>query len=186
MSCLFRTCWVIDMEFIFVEGPDDERYIKRILSPLIGECNIVEYSTLTQKKINQFIQSVDCMASCDYIFLGDADGKTIEERKLCLLEKYQSLSPEKTFVVQYEIESWYYAGVTEAEAKKMKLKHFVLKTDMLTKENFYSKISRMSEKRIIMDNMLEVYSLEYAVTRNDSLKRLLSYIKKERTLSAVY
>lgn len=184
MICLSRICWVINMLYIFVEGPDDERYISRIISPLLCSTQIVRYAGMPNSKVNSFLQTISQTPSWDYIFLGDADGKTIEERRNCLTAKYTKLSPEKTFIVEYEIESWYYAGATEENCKKLKLKHFVFLTDTLTKEQLYSKMLRPVDKKYILECLLDVYSLPYAITRNSSLG-ILSENIKERTRSAV-
>ena len=184
MICLFKTCWVIDMLYVFLEGPDDERYFSKIILPLLSPCTLVRYANMPNAKVNNFIQTIDKNTSWDYIFLGDADGKTIEDRKAHLLSKYNKLSAEKIFIVQYEIESWYYSGATEEECRKLKLKHFVLNTDTLTKEQFYSKLDRPSDKKYVMERLLDVYSLPFAVTRNFSLN-LFSKNINERTCNAV-
>jgi hypothetical protein len=80
--------------------------------------------------------------------------------------------------VQYEIESWYYAGVSEDACKKMKLKHFQNNTDDLTKEDFNNKIRRLSDRKSIMLQMLNEYSLGLAVTRNTSLSVFEQAVKK--------
>lgn len=184
MICLFRTCWEIDMVYIFVEGPDDERYVARVISPLLCNTQIVRYASMPNSKVNNFLQTISQTPTWDYIFLGDADGKSIEERKRHLLSKYTKLSPEKTFIVQFEIESWYYAGATEEDCKKLKLKNFVFATDNLTKELLISKMLRPTEKKYILECLLDVYSLPYAITRNTSLG-ILSENINERTRSAV-
>ncbi len=167
------------MLYIFAEGPDDERYINQVIAPLIGEYKVVRYATLTLEKVNNFIRSINCIPLSDYLFLGDADGKSISDKKEYLLKQYASLDSDKTYIVEYEIESWYYAGLSELDARKLKMKHYVFQTDTLTKEQFYSKMLRISEKRYIMDSILDSYSLPLAVTRNQSLKILSENIKKE-------
>jgi len=184
MIYLSKTCWVIDMLYVFLEGPDDERYFSKVIFPFLEACSFVRYANMQNAKVNNFIQTIDQNSSWDYIFLGDADGKTIEDRKTHLLSKYNKLSAEKIFIVQYEIESWYYSGASEEECRKLKLKHFELNTDTLTKEQFYSKLDRPSDKKYVMERLLDVYSLSLAVTRNFSLN-LFSEKINERTCSAV-
>lgn len=173
------------MLYFFVEGPDDEQYFAKIFAPLTGQYQIVRYADMPNHKINSFLSTIDQIPDCDYLFLGDADGKSIEERKECLLEKYNKLSAEKLYIVQFEIESWYYAGATEEECRKLKLKHFVFDTNTLTKEQFCSKLSQKSDKKYIMECLLEAYSLSYAITRNSSLNIFATSIK-ERTCNAVF
>lgn len=175
--CLFKTCWVSNMTYIFVEGPDDERFVSRILAPIIGEHQIIQYASMPNAKVNNFIRTINQMSSYDYIFLGDADGKSINERKTQLLAKYIALSCEKVFIVQYEIESWYYAGVSEEACRKLRLKNFVFTTDNLTKEQFYSKLSRPSDKKYILGCLLDVYSLLLAKSRNQSFGILAENIE---------
>ena len=112
------------------------------------------------------------------------DGKSIEDRKSCIMSKYTKLSIEKVFVVQFEIESWYYAGASEDDCHKLKLRHFIFCTDNLTKEEFQSKLVRTSDKKYIMDSLLDIYSLQYAVTRNHSLM-IFTQAVYEKAYSAV-
>lgn len=95
-----------------------------------------------------------------------------------------NLSIEKVFVVQFEIESWYYAGASEDDCHKLKLRHFIFCTDNLTKEEFQSKLVRTSDKKYIMDSLLDIYSLQYAVTRNHSLM-IFTQAVYEKAYSAV-
>lgn len=94
------------------------------------------------------------------------------------------VSIEKVFVVQFEIESWYYAGASEDDCHKLKLRHFIFCTDNLTKEEFQSKLVRTSDKKYIMDSLLDIYSLQYAVTRNHSLM-IFTQAVYEKAYSAV-
>ena len=91
---------------------------------------------------------------------------------------------KKVFVVQFEIESWYYAGASEDDCHKLKLRHFIFCTDNLTKEEFQSKLVRTSDKKYIMDSLLDIYSLQYAVTRNHSLM-IFTQAVYEKAYSAV-
>ena len=84
------------MTYIFVEGPDDERFVSRILAPIIGEYQIIQYASMPNAKVNNFIRTINQMSSYDYIFLGDADGKSINDRKAQLVAKYIALSYEKS------------------------------------------------------------------------------------------
>lgn len=173
------------MIYLFVEGPSDERFFTKIYLPIIGEGRFVRYSHERVQKINDFIHSIDRTPSLDYLFFADSDGKTSEEKKQILLSKYTNLTPEKIIIVHYEIESWYYAGISEEDCKRIKLRNYEFSTDSLTKEQFYSKLSRPSDASYILGRILAVYSLPIAITRNHSLSDFHFNIKKEPA-NAVY
>ena len=172
------------MLYVFLEGPDDERFFSKVMAALLGECHYVLYANMPNSKVNNYIKSIDQTPTSDYIFLVDGDGKSIEDRKSCIMSKYTKLSIEKVFVVQFEIESWYCAGASEDDCHKLKLRHFIFCTDNLTKEEFQSKLVRTSDKKYIMDSLLDIYSLQYAVTRNHSLM-IFTQAVYEKAYSAV-
>lgn len=166
------------MLYIFVEGPDDYNYFSKIFGESFGEYKIIKYASMTQAKLNNFIQTIPSIPDSDYLFFGDEDGKGIENKKAELLSQYNSLSEEKLFVVQFEIESWYYAGATQEVCKKLKLKHYQYDCNTLTKEQFYSKLTRPSERKYVMSQILLQYSESLAMTRNNSFNVFMSNIKE--------
>ena len=167
------------MVYIFVEGPDDERFFSKIYGEVFCNPKFIQYASLTSAKINNFLHSIKSTEGDEYIFLGDADGKTIDEKKDILVQKFSNLDDDRLFIVQYEIESWYYAGVDQESCKKLKLKQFIYNTDKLTKEQFNSKLPKISERKFFMLKLLEIYKISLAVCRNNSLSIFDSAIKKE-------
>ncbi len=167
------------MMYFCVEGPDDTAFVKSVFGSVYGDCKYIEYSKWSNKKINDFINTVKQVDEWDYIFLGDGDGKTIDDRKESLLTKYQALESDKVYIVQFEIESWYYAGVNEATCKKLKMKNYVRETDSFTKEMFKSRLDCASDRKYIMSQILENYSIDLAVTRNNSIQLFVNAIKRE-------
>lgn len=167
------------MMHIFVEGPDDERFFSKIYGKYWGEFVPIKYAGWTHQKINNFIRSIDSMPDCDYIFLGDADGQPINEKKRILVNCFPNLDENRIFIVQYEIESWYYAGISAEKCRDLKLKHYIYNTDALTKEMFNSKLPQRVDRKIIMAEILRIYELELALKRNASLLAFNNGIKKE-------
>ena len=167
------------MLYLFIEGPDDERFFTRVYGTILGSYKFIQYSGWTPTKINDFIRSINCTPGNEYILLGDADGKPINERKEILLARYSNLDSDRLFVVQYEIESWYYAGVSATTCQKLKLKQYVYNTDTLTKEQFNAKLPKKTERKFIMAALLEVYERELAIVRNTSLSLFDAGITKE-------
>ena len=167
------------MLFVFVEGPDDELYFTKVFAQYWGSYKIIKYAGMKNDKINSFIKSIDCIPDSDYIFFGDSDGVEIGQKRQSLLSKFSNLSPDKVYIVQLEVESWYYAGATEAICRKLKMKHFIFRTDNLTKEQFYSKLAHSSDRKYVMCSILEQYILKLAITRNHSLNLFVDSLKKK-------
>jgi hypothetical protein len=166
--------------FIFVEGPDDERYIDTIVRPQLEErysfIKIIKYASLTKIVIESFIKTYKKQIHTDYLFICDMDAKgdnslCITKRKEKEQNKYGSyLEIDKIIVVKEEIESWYLAGITPTNLVKFKIKSFS-DTQLVTKEAF----EKMIPKNFISPNdfMVEVlkeYSLTQAKNINNSLK----------------
>lgn len=166
------------MLYVFVEGPDDYNYFEKIFGESFGEYKIIKYANMPKTKLNSFIRTIPSIPDSDYLFFGDEDNKGVENKKAELLSQYDSLSPSKIFIVQFEIESWYYAGVTQEVCKKLKLKHYQHDTNTLTKEQFYSKLYRPSERKYVMSQILMLYSKELAKIRNNSFNVFFSKIKE--------
>lgn len=165
------------MLFIFVEGPDDRNYFEAVFGKQFKDHKIIEYSREKKEKISEYLRSINSMPNSDYLFFGDEDGKGIENRKEALLGLYRNLSCEKLYIVQYEIESWYYAGTSRDDCCRLKLKSYQEDTSTLTKEQFQSKLSRPSERKYIMSQILMCYSKELAQSRNNSFCCFNTYVK---------
>ena len=154
------------MLYVFVEGPDDERFFEYMLRE--KEIKIVEYAAMKQKKITDFIKSIKAMPEDDYIFSADADGDSIEQKLEKVKMHYPICDPGKIYIVQREIESWYLAGIelgTFSSAKKKKITN----TDNVSKEEFLSMIPKNYTKILFMSEILQRYNLSLACSRNKSL-----------------
>jgi len=46
------------MLFVFVEGSEDEKFFKEVLSSCLGECKYILYASLTDEKIKNFINLI--------------------------------------------------------------------------------------------------------------------------------
>ena len=167
------------MLHVFVEGPDDEHFFSKIYGTCFGTSRFIQYAGWPPAKFNNFIRSINCMPDNDYIFLGDADGRAIEEKKEVLTSRFSNLDSNKVFIVEYEIESWDYAGASMLSCQKLKLKQFVYNTDVLTKEQFNAKLPHQADRKYIMAQLLDLYELELATSRNTSLSIFDMSIKKE-------
>lgn len=164
---------------VFVEGPDDERFIKHIYSHKLGAYRIVQCSTAKKDKINSLIKSITCMKQIgmDYIFLADSDGVSISKKRQNILSLYPALINSKLFLIETEVESWYYAGITQELSVKLKMKNYdSYPVISITKEGFDCKLPQKCNRIAIMINILQNYDLMLALERNSSLATFNNYL----------
>lgn len=158
--------------FIFVEGADDKRFFERIVKPEIvkkfSPVQIIEYSHMPQKKVSQFLRSIEMMKAV-YLLVSDNDhSPCIFERKEKLLKRFRKLDLNQTQVVVEEIESWYLAGLKNSNLKKYQIKSF-RNTDNLTKEQFQKlRPKRFRTNLEFMLELLNQFSIETAIKKNRS------------------
>ena len=100
--------------FIWVEGPDDTRFIKTVIIPYFknkyNNVKIIEYAKKTNQFIENFIKTINSMKA-DYIYLADIDNVAcITEKKARIKQQIKNIDDHAIIIVRKEIESWYYAG----------------------------------------------------------------------------
>jgi hypothetical protein len=174
--------------FIFVEGVDDERFVKKVITPILEQkynhIKVIEYASNTQL-VRTYVNMSKNKTNHDYIFLCDTDSNgdinaTIKTRVEKVIQKYgQVLDKNKIFVVKEEIESWYYAGLTTTKLTELGLPFFE-NTETLTKEEF----ERMIPKSFISPNdfmveILKEYVLEEGQERNNSLNYFIGKLETD-------
>ena len=162
------------MLYIFVEGDDDSRFISNFSR--VQETIIIEYASDKKEKTTNFIKSIKSMPYADYLFLADSDGKSIDDTKTYIKSIYANVDTEKIIVVQYEIQSWYYAGLSRVDHDRLKFKKYMDDTNSLTKEAFYSKLPRFSERIYYMQQILKYYNISQARKRNRSINSFFDTI----------
>lgn len=117
--------------YIWVEGPDDRRFIERILKPRLQKyydwIDIVEYAGMPDAKMDSYLHAIERIGDSvgiltDYLFMVDMDGAPcISGKRSAVVARYKRVLFQKVFVVVDEIESWYISGLSEANAAKFKL-----------------------------------------------------------------
>ncbi|MBN2012656.1 hypothetical protein JW960_25230 [candidate division KSB1 bacterium] len=159
--------------FIWLEGTDDEMLFTKIFRPIfLLEYDWVEvrlYASLKKGYVDRFITSIDAM-DADYILVTDINSSPcISSKKEKISERFEYVNKEKISVVIKEIESWYIAGLNQAESQRLKLP-WIEQTNELTKEEFNKLIPTHFNSRI--DFMLEIlncYSIDVAIQKNQSI-----------------
>ena len=160
--------------FIFVEGPDDERFFKEIMEPkLQKKYNFVEtrcYAALKKEKIDNFLKSIKAMGA-DYIYVTDINNlPCVTAKKQETQNKLRNIDGDRIIVVIKEIESWYLAGLDNTESQKFRIPTYSV-TDNITKGQFDSLIPKTFDSRIdFMLEILKIFSIEIAKQKNRSLR----------------
>ena len=164
----------VNILYIFVEGDDDERFFKAIISPLFQSrytsVEIFKYAQWKKDKVDAFLKSIVTL-QFDYIFAGDLDfSPHIMDKKHILKHKFTALDNERMIIVITEIESWYLAGLDFETTERFKI-HYFENTDKITKEEFNLLYHNRFRSRIdFMTEVLKNYSIEAAKHKNESFK----------------
>lgn len=83
--------------YIFVEGSDDERYIDKVIRPILlsnySNIKVIKYATLLKVTVERFINTYRNQDSSDYLFFCDMDARgdksyCISKRKEKVQNKY--------------------------------------------------------------------------------------------------
>lgn len=164
--------------FIFVEGPDDTRFFRHIMLPLLStrfqSVQIVEYGGIPKQKIQALLSSIRKMGA-SYLFVADRDlNPCVTIKKEKLLTAIPELAAEKIVVVVQEIEGWYLSGVSSRDSKLLRLQ-WVNDTSVVTKERFNGMIpSRYDSRTDFMLEILRMFNLEEARRRSPSLQYFMT------------
>lgn len=163
--------------FVFVEGSDDERFFRWYFEE--RNVKIIPYASMQKKEITGIIKSLE-YRGIDYIFTADADGASIEEKTDKIVEKY-GVDSQAVSIVQYEIESWYLAGIDEEETKKYKIRYYS-NTDDITKEKFNSMIPKRYTSISFKIDILKKFKVGVAKERNKTFCSFSQNNKKEQVM----
>jgi hypothetical protein len=164
--------------FLFVEGDDDERFLRAVIEPLFrskyDDVRFVKFSMAKQDKVAAFLRSVEAIPDADYLLVGDLDMlPCVTAAKERIQRKFPPVDPARVQIVKTEIESWYCAGVTARDPEVPELaKH--TETEGITKESFNHAVSKRGLLRVpVMTGILERFDLESAARRNRSFHYFL-------------
>jgi hypothetical protein len=160
--------------YILVEGEDDVRFFGRIMKPLFvsryDSVDIIPYASIKRVKVNNFLKSLAEMKN-DYILVADIDTeRSVRDKKQLLYHWYSNVNGSSIVIVIMEIESWYYAGLSDDTLRKFGLVALP-STDELTKEDFNLLIPPSFDSRIdFMFEILKSFSPSTAVRHNQSFR----------------
>lgn len=157
--------------YIWVEGPDDERFFERIIRPLFSDTYqqviIRKYAQMRHERIMNFLKSIDSMGA-EYLFFTDLNTAPCITARKEKINHTLRVDIARLIIVVKEIESWYLAGLSDTAASMLHLKS-LLETNTLTKEQFNARIPDRSESRIdLLIEILKSFDISVARTKNQS------------------
>lgn len=165
---------------IFVEGPDDEKFINMVFGEIInaiyGSYKIIRHSKMSNKKIRKYIQSIKANGM-NYLFIADQDGN--KSKKDDILKKFSFLDVENVFISVYEIESWIIAGINNRLIKKYHISN-IIDTQKIDKEKFNNMIPKNIYRNMFISEILNEYNMQNAVDRNVSFKEFYEYLQNKK------
>jgi hypothetical protein len=163
--------------FLFVEGDDDERFLKTVAVPLLervyDHVRFVKFSAQKRSKIAAYLQSVKVIPSADYLLIRDLDrAPCVSAAKAEVQRVWPQLGWERVQIVKAEIESWYCAGIAPKDPDFGTLSIATCaSTEGVTKEAYNAALGQQGTSRLpLLIAMLERFDLETARRRNDSLR----------------
>ncbi len=172
--------------FIWVEGDDDERFVDRIIKNKLESryqsISIIKYSKMKKDKIKEFFIRIIKKMKADYLFLADLDYEPcITSKKDKIINKKDYLTSDRIIVVCKEIESWYLAGINQADSKRNKIPFFD-NTDNIFKDTFKEIKPKKYDSLIDFKlELLKCFKDDIAVSKNQSYKYFCSRFIQSRT-----
>lgn len=165
--------------YLLVEEEDDKRFVDRIIAPRLQEkgfrVRIIKYAQKKHRDLENLLSSLFTMQAttgAEYAYLADIDDSPcVTEKKQRICGYISGLDASRIFLVIKEIESWYLAGLTTEQARRMKVKRPPVNTNSVTKQYLNALVPAQYSSRLeFMIDLLDGYSLDTAIQRNDSLR----------------
>lgn len=170
------------MIYSFVEGNDDELFMKHILKDHFHytDFKIIKYAQINASKVSYYINKCT-QAGHNFIFLHDMDdAKDNDDKKKEVQTKYSIEQLESIIIVITEIESWYLAGV---DFKRFKIKkNKIINTESVTKEDFYNIIDKTILKKKYpnvtkLTEILAYFNVEQGKQKNSSFNDFMTKLQ---------
>ena len=170
--------------YIFIEGPDDQRFFEKIILPLIKDkythIEFYPYAQEKPEKVCSFLKSIKSMREkkiADYYLISDMDNNPcISSTKEYVKHRFSTCEVNKIIVVIKEIECWYLAGAEDTFLKKHRIISYG-DTCNLKKEDFCKIMPQnFSSRTDFMIEILKYFSLEKAKDNNKSFNYIMNII----------
>ena len=158
--------------YLFVEGDDDERFARNVISPRLSKrydwIGTVQYAQKKPAKVSAHLRNIKAMGA-EHFFLADINSSPcFPEKRQDLLNKFTDLEGARVIIVVKEIEGWYLAGVPANNPWGIRVP---ADTSNLTKEQFDVAMAKPFDSRIAyMVEILKLFDVDTAGARNPSFQ----------------
>ncbi|MBN2208098.1 MAG: hypothetical protein JW759_02215 [Candidatus Coatesbacteria bacterium] len=165
--------------YIFVEGPDDKRFVERVITPLLKtrySCvRPRQYSNERHKKLKSLFNGIEENGD-DCIVIGDYDrGPCITAATSRIRRRTGAGASAKVAVAVKAIEAWYLAGLDQSSRVELGINTLQETTDHISKGRFNRLIPKRYDSRVhFMIDILRSFSVETATMRNVSFGYFIS------------
>lgn len=151
--------------YVFLEGKEDALFFRILLRPILlnqySDVKFIEYGQKNSKSIKDKLISFHKRPDLYHcLIVRDLDENpcvTSAKQKLALKFDLNHIFP--IIIVKMEIESWYFAGISEQLAAEYKISTRA-NTDKMSKEQFKQFIPAGQSKSEFMQAILEDYDVE--------------------------
>jgi len=168
---------------IFVEGPDDERFFRRVVEPLLKakpgfeEIHLVRNAELRKQTVARMLSGFKALGD-EYLFVADFDdAPCVSAKKAEVQSIHPALGADHIRVVRREIESWYAAGLPDADVANCGGADG--SCNEITKEGFRQ---YCQTKRAMPATVMAEIVQNYDITRARQLNASLNYVLEKALL----
>ncbi|MGD1100899.1 MAG: hypothetical protein ABSA59_02440 [Terriglobia bacterium] len=158
--------------YLFVEGDDDERFARTVISPRLSKgydwIDTFRYAQEKPAKVSSYLRNIKSTGA-EYFLLADINScPCFPERRQILLKKFRELEHARVIIVVKEIEGWYLAGVPANSQWGVSVPG---DTTNLTKEQFDAALPKPFNSRTsYMVEILKLFDVDTAGARNPSFQ----------------
>jgi hypothetical protein len=158
--------------YLFVEGDDDERFARTVISPRLSErydwIDTFQYAQEKPAKVSSYLRNIKAMGA-EYFLLADINSSAcFPEKRQDLLKRFRELEGGRVIVVVKEVEGWYLGGAPDNNPWGLR---GPADTSNVTKEQFDAAMPKPFDSRIAyMVEILKLFDVKTAGARNPSFK----------------
>ncbi|TAJ45616.1 hypothetical protein [Methanofollis fontis] len=172
--------------YVLLEGPDDERFFSHLIAPLCARrgysLRVWKYACEKRQRTINLVRAIR-RSQTAYIFVRDIDRTRYARRRVQeTLNRFgHAMEAERIVIVITEIESWYIAGLGDADAARLGIREHIGRTDRITKEDFNALIPRGVSRIEFLHEILVVFDIERARRKNRSFRYFMDwFVEGER------
>lgn len=164
----------------FVEGPDDERFVERVIQPKLTTDNVNthRYSKQPDQSVDQAIAGFQGMYRGLYLLRdydeGNQECQCIAERKEFVKKKFKNIRKDQIIIAIDEIEAWYLAGIDTESASDLGINSYS-DTNNVNKSDFIEELekSKYNSKKNLQMEIIKRFSIDIAKQKNNSFQYCL-------------